>query len=105
MGDEKPSHFLQRMRSMIDRKVPDSILKTIFLEQIPQSLHDILVINSEADLSKLATLADRVMVFRSPQISNLEESNMATSVSHFRAGNDEPNMVKTQQLIDNMAAM
>lgn len=35
MGDKKPSHFVQRMRSMVDRNVPDSVLKTIFFEQLP----------------------------------------------------------------------
>ncbi|KOX78966.1 hypothetical protein WN51_10178 [Melipona quadrifasciata] len=48
LGDEKPSHFLQHMRCMVDTKVPDTVLKTIFLE-VPQSLHDILVVNPEAD--------------------------------------------------------
>lgn len=84
------------MRGMVDGRVPDTILKTIFFEQIPQSLHDILIINSEADVSKLAVLADRVMEFRSPQISNLERSNVATSASHSRAGNDESKMAALQ---------
>lgn len=64
MGDEKPSHFLQRMKSKVDRNVPDSVLKIIFLEQLPQSLYDVLAINPEADLTTLALLADRVMEFR-----------------------------------------
>ncbi|KOX69812.1 hypothetical protein WN51_06000 [Melipona quadrifasciata] len=107
MGDDKPSHFLQRMRSMVDKEVPDTILKTIFLEQIPQFLHDILVVNSEADLSKLAILADRVMEFCLPQISNLERSNMTISASHSRAddGYNETKMADTHQLRDDMAAI
>ncbi|KAK9293481.1 hypothetical protein QLX08_011588 [Tetragonisca angustula] len=63
MGDEKPSHFLQRMRSMVDRNVPDSVLKTVFLEQVPQFLYDVLAVNPEADLTTLALLVDRVMEF------------------------------------------
>ena len=60
MGDEKPSHLLQRMRSMVDRNVLDSVSKTVSLEQVPQSLYDVLAVNTEAGLTTLALLTDRV---------------------------------------------
>ncbi|KAK9302824.1 hypothetical protein QLX08_005313 [Tetragonisca angustula] len=50
---EKPSHFLQRMRSMVEKNVPDSVLKTVFLEQVLQSLYDVLAVNPDADLTTL----------------------------------------------------
>lgn len=81
---------------MVDGRIPDTILKTIFFGQIPQSLHDILIVNSEMDVSKLAALADRVMKFRAPQLSSLERSYVATSASHPRAGNDESKMAAIQ---------
>ncbi|KAK9304201.1 hypothetical protein QLX08_004361 [Tetragonisca angustula] len=79
MGDENPLHFLQRMGSMVDRNVPDSVLKTIFLEQVPQSLYAVLAVNPEADLTTLALLADRVMEFRPNYIESMSRSNLAIS--------------------------
>ncbi|KAK1136518.1 hypothetical protein K0M31_001068 [Melipona bicolor] len=79
MGDEKPSYFLQRVRSMVEKNVPDSVLKTIFLEKVPQSLYDVLVVNPDADLITLALLADRVMKFWSSHIASMSRSNMVTS--------------------------
>lgn len=58
MGDEKPLHFLQRTRSMVERNVPDSVLKTVFLKQFQQSLYDVLAVNPEADLTTSALLGD-----------------------------------------------
>ena len=37
MGDEKPSHFLQRLRSLARNHMFDAILQSIFLEHIPPS--------------------------------------------------------------------
>ncbi|KAK1120255.1 hypothetical protein K0M31_012617 [Melipona bicolor] len=107
MDDEKPSHFLQRMRSMIDKKVPDTVLRTIFLEQIPQSLHNILVVSHDADLSTLAVLADRIMEFRLSQISSIDRANMAVSACQSRAdgGFHENNLAGSHQSRENLVAM
>ncbi|KOX76143.1 hypothetical protein WN51_11883, partial [Melipona quadrifasciata] len=84
MGDEKPSHFLQRMRSMVKKNVLDSVLKTIFLEKVPQSLYDVLVVNPDADLITLVLLVARVMKFWSSHIASMSRSNVATSVQSGR---------------------
>ena len=88
MGDEKPSHFLQRLRGLAGSNVPDSLLKSIFLEQVPSSLHDILVASENPDLNKLAALADRVTEFRSPHVSSMERDNMAVRESNRTARAD-----------------
>ena len=75
MGDEKPSHFLQRLKNLAGNNVPDSILKTIFLEQIPSSLHDILMASDNNDLARLALLADKISEFKSSQISAVNRGN------------------------------
>lgn len=106
MGDEKSSHFLKHMKSMVDRNVPDSVLKT-FLEQLPQSLYDVLAVNPGTDLTTLALLADRVMEFRPTYIASMNRSNMATSSWQSRAKNDhiENNMLIPYQSKDDNATI
>ena len=77
MGDEKPSHFLQRLRGLAGSNMPDSVLKSIFLEQVPSSLHDILVASENPDLNKLAALADRVTEYWLARVCSMERNNMA----------------------------
>ena len=74
MGDEKPSLFLQRLRNLAGNNVPDSMLKTIFL-QIPSSLRDILMASDNNDLARLALLADKISEFKSSQISAVNRGN------------------------------
>ncbi|KOX73840.1 hypothetical protein WN51_13918 [Melipona quadrifasciata] len=103
MSDEKPSHFLQRMRSMVEKNMPDSVLKIIFLEQIPQSVCNALAVRPDADLTTLALLADRVMEFRSSRITSMSRSNMATSAWQSRAEDcyQEDNLVISHQPREN----
>ena len=78
IGDEEPSHFLQRLRDLARNNVPDAVLKNIFLEQVPRSMHDILVASETPDLNKLGNLADRLAEFQASQVASLEQHRMAT---------------------------
>ncbi|KAK1124706.1 hypothetical protein K0M31_020477 [Melipona bicolor] len=62
-GNEKPSHFLQRLKSLARKKIPDIILKVIFLEQVPEALRYILLVDKNADLAELASIADEIISF------------------------------------------
>lgn len=62
-GNEKPSHFLQRLKSLARKKIPDVILKVIFLEQVPEALRYILLVDKNADLAELASIADEIISF------------------------------------------
>lgn len=59
--NEKPSLLLQRIRNLADGQVGDALLRTLFLEQLPEYVRAVLVISGDLDLSALATQADRVM--------------------------------------------
>ncbi|XP_043524736.1 uncharacterized protein LOC122536430 [Frieseomelitta varia] len=47
-------------------------------EQVPPSLYDVLIVNSDADLTTLALLADRVMEFRPNFIASMSKSPWKT---------------------------
>lgn len=94
MGDEKPSDFLQRLRSLAGNKVPDTILKSIFLEQVPGLMHDILIANEKPDLNKLAILADRV--------ASLEQNHVAIPAqrNNMAAQEDYVTLLLTQKIAE-----
>lgn len=66
LGDEKPSIFLQRLRNLAANQVNDEILKSIFMEQLPESVRTILAISEVQDLTKLAAQADKVVEMARP---------------------------------------
>ncbi|XP_026825695.1 uncharacterized protein LOC113562010 [Ooceraea biroi] len=72
LGDEKPSIFLQRLRNLAVGQVTDEILKTIFMEQLPENVRTILAISEVQDLQKLAAQADKVMEVTRPTVSAVQ---------------------------------
>lgn len=61
MGDQKPSHYLQRMKSLAAGKASTDILKTLFLERLPDKVKSILAVCETSDLEKLALQADKIV--------------------------------------------
>lgn len=59
--DEKPTLLLQRIRNLADGQVSDALLRTLFLEQLPEYVRGVLIISGDLDLSALARQADKVM--------------------------------------------
>jgi hypothetical protein len=66
LGSEKPSIFLQRLRNLAVGQVTDEILKSIFMEQLPENVRTILAISEVQDLAKLAAQADKVIEMARP---------------------------------------
>ncbi|XP_066600623.1 uncharacterized protein [Prorops nasuta] len=66
IGDERPSNFLQKLRNLAAGQCSDSVLRTLFLEQIPESVRAVLVVSETLDLSKLAIQADKIMEMVKP---------------------------------------
>ncbi|XP_071577032.1 uncharacterized protein [Temnothorax nylanderi] len=66
MGEEKPSNFLQRLRNLAGRACGDSILRTLFLEQLPESIRAVLAIGGVEDLTTLAMQADKAIEVMKP---------------------------------------
>lgn len=81
LGDQKPSHLLQIMRNLASGQLSDAVLKTLFLEQLPEDVRSILTISQVSDISALAMQADKIMSLRSPQ---LFEMNAGSNVDLFK---------------------
>lgn len=60
LGDRKPSELLNHMRKLADNKVTDDFLRTLWSRCLPANVSAILS-TSEADLSGLAKMADKIM--------------------------------------------
>lgn len=59
MGDMKPSLFLQKLRTVATKDISENLLKTLWLEKLPDSMKNIILV-SDAELSKLAEMADKI---------------------------------------------
>lgn len=91
MGDEKPSIFLQRLRNLAVGQVTDEILKSIFMEQLPENMRSILAISEVQDLTKLAAQADKIVEVTKPAF---------TTVQAVSGGQDEVNNKILQKLAE-----
>ncbi|GFX83274.1 hypothetical protein TNCV_4988681 [Trichonephila clavipes] len=59
LGDMKPSQLLQKLKTVATSDISDNLIKTLWLEKLPESIKNILVV-SEENLSKLAVMADKI---------------------------------------------
>lgn len=60
LGDRLPSHLLEEMRQHATKGVGEDLLRTLWLDCLPQNVRGILAA-SEGDLTAQAKLADKVM--------------------------------------------
>lgn len=76
LGEQKPTHYLQHMRNLSSGQCDDTLLKSMFLEQLPQQVSAILSASSETDLNKLAMLADKIMDLQRPAHVNAVSNSL-----------------------------
>lgn len=80
---EKPSNLLQKLRNLAGGQCNDIVLRTLFLEQLPDNVRTILAISEVSDLSKLALQADKIFEMSNTNINqvctNTENSNSDNS--------------------------
>lgn len=69
IGDLKPSHFLQKIINLGTNEVSSKVMKSLFLEQLPENVKAILAISQIEDVMKLAEQADKIYEVTSPQIA------------------------------------
>lgn len=80
IGDMKPSHFLLKIKNLGGCQVSPNIIKSIFMEQLPDQTKAILAISQIEDLSKLAEQADKIHEITAPQISAVSTSKNDTTL-------------------------
>ncbi|XP_036145424.1 uncharacterized protein LOC118646499 [Monomorium pharaonis] len=78
MGNDKPSVYLQRIRNLAGGQCNDNVLRSLFMEQLPEHVRGILAISQLDDLSTLAAQADRITEVMHPQISALKQEATGT---------------------------
>jgi len=81
MIGEKPSHFLQRLRNLAGGQCTNSVIRSLFLEQLPESVRGILAISPTEDLSVLALQANRIIEVIKPQIATIKSENNTNVVA------------------------
>ncbi|GFS55036.1 uncharacterized protein TNCV_2441241 [Trichonephila clavipes] len=59
LGDMKPSQLLQKLKTVATSDISDNLIKTLWLEKLPESIKNILVVSDE-NLSKLAVMTDKI---------------------------------------------
>ncbi|UYV70018.1 hypothetical protein LAZ67_7001483, partial [Cordylochernes scorpioides] len=60
LGNMKPSQLLQKLRSLATSDISSNLIKTLWLEKLPDSMRNILLV-SDKDVTKLASMADKIM--------------------------------------------
>ncbi|XP_046742869.1 uncharacterized protein LOC124409347 [Diprion similis] len=104
LGDRRPSHFLQHLRSLSSNQCVDAILKSLFIKQMPQQVSVILAASSEADLGKLATMADQIMDLQRPaQAYAIQHAD--SSITHQSQAQALPTEVTTIDLLRQINAL
>lgn len=58
LGERAPSALLREMRALAGTNVTDSVLRTLWLQRMPQRIREVFVVLGETDLNKLAASAD-----------------------------------------------
>lgn len=77
LGDQKPSQLLRKMRTLCDHNdVSDKILRTLWLEKMPKTVQNILIVSDE-NLDKLTAMADKI-VEMTPSMELASASQEAT---------------------------
>lgn len=73
LGEDKPSHLLQRLRNLAGSDCTNytdcTIIRSLFLEQLPESVRSILAVSSEGNLDTLTMQADKIMEAIKPQVA------------------------------------
>lgn len=69
LGDQKPPHLLNHMKNLNNDQCSPAVLRSLFIEQLPDSHKAILAAINEQDLQKLAEIADRISETNSPSTS------------------------------------
>lgn len=73
IGEKRPSHYLQELRSLASGHLGEEVLKSLFLAQLAPTIRMSLLCREEDSLDKLAFLADK-----------LQETNVTTQMSVAR---------------------
>lgn len=61
LGDKIPSALLREMRALAGKSVTDDVLKTLWVQRLPQRIQELLAVLEGVDLGQLAACADKAL--------------------------------------------
>lgn len=104
LGDRKPSELLNEMRKLADNKVTDDFLRTLWSRCLPSNVSAILS-TSDADLTGLAKMADKIMEVAdfSNRISAVSSIDTSSSTLEGRIHNIEKTLAKLSEQIKSIS--
>ncbi|GFR16795.1 uncharacterized protein TNCT_7301 [Trichonephila clavata] len=78
----KPSQLLQKLKTVATSDISESIIKTLWLEKLPESIKNNLVVSDE-NLGKLAVMADKIsdMTLRTEIFATGKSSDLGEETS------------------------
>lgn len=60
LGDRSPSQFMRHLKGLAGTQIPDSFIRTLWLDRLPNYTKAILSTQDDLELYKLAELADKI---------------------------------------------
>lgn len=101
LGDRSPSQFLREMRNLSDGNLSDDVLKTLWLQRLPDHMRAILSCNP-GPLSQLADCADKIFeISNKPSVFTLSSHHDNKVINILTNLSSE--MFRLNQSVDNMA--
>lgn len=94
LGNMKPSQLLQKLRTVATEDVSENLIKTLWLQKLPDLIKNILLV-SEEDLNKLSIMADKISDM-SPKTEAFSVKNSLETINDSMAtasGNDLLNRI------------
>ena len=85
LGDKKPSQFLTIMRNAASGQCNTTVLKSLFMEHMPESVRTILSVSQVTDLDNLALIADKIVENQSPAFIGAVNTTKDNTVSELQA--------------------
>lgn len=73
IGDRKPSQFLRHLRNLSGGTVDDSVLRTLWISRLPQSMQPIMATQKDVALDKAAEVADAACISTTVQPAHVAE--------------------------------
>lgn len=84
--NEKPTAYLHRLKSLATGQCSEPVLRSLFLEQLPDQVRTILAITDAQDVASLAEMADKAMDIIRPPILAISATGVTPDIKHKSEG-------------------
>lgn len=86
LGDQKPTQLLRTIQNLGQGQVGEKVIRSLFLDQLPDNVRAILAISEQQDVNKLAAQADKILdMTQATSISSLDPVHVSSISSRIEA--------------------